>query len=95
MDAFTHSLLERDNLAEIECWHEIAHEACQLTHDKDCFTLRPHEYWFWADLYWDTIEIVRAIRYPNYFELDTSQVLNEDQLISTLNHVGLRVITFE
>lgn len=29
MDAFTHSLLERGNLSEIECWHEIAHMACE------------------------------------------------------------------
>ena len=91
MDAFTHELLERGNLSEIECWHEIAHEACQLTQAD----IPKHVYWFWADLYWDTIEIVRAIRNPEGFELDTSQVLNEDQLISTLQHVGLRVITFE
>lgn len=89
MDAFTHSLLERDNLAEIECWHEIAHQACQAT-----WTGQPnHVYWFWSNLYWDTIEIVRAIRHPADF--DTSQDLNVDQLISDLGHVGLRVITFE
>lgn len=91
MDAFTHELLERGNLSEIECWHEIAHAACQAT-----WTGQPkHVYWFWSNLYWDTIEIVRAIRNPEGFELDTSQVLNEDQLISTLKFVGLNVITFE
>ena len=93
MDAFTHELLERGNLSEIECWHEIAHEACQLTHTAG--SQPTHVYWFWSNLYWDTIEIIRAMRHGPDFELDTSQVLNEDQLISTLKFIGLDVITFE
>lgn len=93
MDAFTYDLLQKGNLAEIECWHEIAHEACQFV-----WTGTPkHTYWFWSNLYWDTIEIVRAIRHPESFpnEKEQSQDLNVPQLITNLNAVGLNAIVFE
>ena len=91
MDAFTSALLQKGNLVEIECWHEIAHEACQFV-----WTGTPkHTYWFWSNLYWDTIEIVRAIRQPHDFELDTSQELNVPQLINNLEAVGFNVVVFE